>query len=287
MQHKDDALRAGWHALNIDSIVQAYEVAGSGPVCVVHSGGPGINSDYLRMPQLEKHLTMVYLDPIGTGKSGLLPDGEYLVPTYAQYLEGVLDHIGHPRPIILGHSHGGMVVLELAIQNSRRLGGVIAYDTAPVYNDDLWDEASRQMTAFAARWPDRPEAARAAQAWHAVGGGEPGVEEKFLVDVLPAYFADYRRSHDPAHPPVLKVTRNPNRTNGTWLAGDRLNTIDTATLIIYGKYDFVCPPRWSKELRAAIPRSQLCELHDSGHFGHIEQPKDFVDAVLQFVCAQH
>jgi hypothetical protein len=53
-----------------------------------------------------------------------------------------------------------------------RLGGVIAYDTAPVYNDDLRKEAARQMTAFATRWADdRPEATIAAHARHAVGGG--------------------------------------------------------------------------------------------------------------------
>src|ERR1700710_1378137 len=127
MQVANDALRKGWHTFDVDGNKQAYEVAGTGPVCVVHSGGPGINSDYLHMPLLEKHLTMVYLDPIGTGKSSLLPDGEYFVPVYAHYLEAVLDHLRDPRPVILGHSHGGMVALELAIQKSARIGGVIAY----------------------------------------------------------------------------------------------------------------------------------------------------------------
>jgi pimeloyl-ACP methyl ester carboxylesterase len=174
---------------------------------VAHSGAPGINSDYLRMPLLDKCLTMVYLDPIVTCKSDLLPGAEYFVPTYAYHLQAVLDHLGRPKPLILGHSHDGRVVLELAIQNSHRLGGVIAYDTAPVYNDDLREEATRQMTAFATRWADdRPEATIAAQAWHAVGGGEPRTEEKFLTDILPAYFAVYRRSHDPNHPPALNVT---------------------------------------------------------------------------------
>jgi len=213
------------------------------------------------------------------------------VPTYARFLEAVLDHIGEARPVVLGHSHGGMVVLELAIQNSHRLGGVIAYDTAPIYTDELWNEAARQMTAFAARWPDRPEAAAAARAWHASAGGQPrddaAAEKKFLADVLPAYFADYRRASSLGCPPALDITWDPNRNNGIWSARTRLGEIDTPTLIICGDFDFVCPPRWSKEMCAAIRNSKLCELHDSGHFGHQEQSQDFVSAVLRFVRTRH
>jgi pimeloyl-ACP methyl ester carboxylesterase len=287
MRPDEDTLRQGWHTLETDGVRQAYEVAGRGPVCVVHSGGPGINSGYLRMPILEKYLTMVYLDPIGTGKSDLLPGAEYFVPTYARYLHAVVDQIAQPKPVILGHSHGGMVALELAIQTSDRLGAVIAYDTAPVYTDDLWDESSRQIDAFAMRWPDRPEAAVAARAWHAGAGGEPrgdaASEQRFLADVLPAYFADYRRAYEPDHRPALDITWDPNRTNGTWSASDRLGAINTPTLIICGAFDFVCPPRWSKEMHDSIPYSELVELHDSGHFGHQEQPQEFVHAVLSFV----
>ena len=283
----DGALRRGWHTFDVGGVQQAYEVRGSGPICVGHSGGPGVESNYLRMPLLEEYLTMVYLDPVGTGRSGLLPGGEYFVSAYVHHLEAVLDHIGEPHPLILGHSHGGMVALQLAVQKSHRPGGIIAYATAPVYTSDLWDEAARQVTAFAARWPDRPEADIAARAWHAGAGGEPrpdaASERKFFADVLPAYFFDYRRVLDPDRPPALNITWDPNRTNGTWEVTDQLGAIDIPTLLICGAFDIVCPPRWSKEMLAAIPGSQLCELHDSGHFGHIEQPQDFSDAVFTFV----
>ena len=286
MRPNDGPLSTGEHVVVIDGIDQAYDVAGNGPVCVVHSGGPGINSDYLRMPLLEEHLTMVYLDPIGTGESGLLPSGEYFVKTYAHYLDALLNHLDHPRPVLLGHSHGGMVVLELAMQKSHRIGAVIAYDTAPVYGDELWIEAAQQMAAFASRWPERPEAATAARAWLA-GADHPrsdaAAEQRFLADVLPAYFADYRHLPHVDLPPALNITWDPNRDNGSWTGRDRLGHIETPVLIICGDYDFVCPPRWAKEMHAAIPCSELSELHSSGHFGYLEQPQDFCDAVLAFI----
>ena len=59
-------------ALSVDGIRQVYHVAGRGPVCVAHSGGPGIHWAYLRSPELEERFTMVYLEPVGTGESGRL-----------------------------------------------------------------------------------------------------------------------------------------------------------------------------------------------------------------------
>jgi pimeloyl-ACP methyl ester carboxylesterase len=123
MQRHNDALALSRHTIEVDGLKQAYFVAGSGPVCVAHAGGPGINADYLRMPALDQHLTMVYVDPIGTGASSLLPDGKYFIPTYSRFLEAVLDHIAEPQTMVLGHSHGGMVALELAMSNPLAIGG--------------------------------------------------------------------------------------------------------------------------------------------------------------------
>ncbi|GAA3467378.1 hypothetical protein GCM10018965_019310 [Nonomuraea roseola] len=57
-----DPLLPGSHTVSIGGVLQRYHVAGAGPVCLVHPGGPGIGWEYLRMPELERHLTVVYLD---------------------------------------------------------------------------------------------------------------------------------------------------------------------------------------------------------------------------------
>lgn len=79
----------------VDGVRQVYEAAGEGPVCLVHSGGPGIHPGYLRIPALERHLTMVYLHPVGAGESGLLPDGDYSLSRYGYFAEAVLEGAPH------------------------------------------------------------------------------------------------------------------------------------------------------------------------------------------------
>jgi hypothetical protein len=57
--NRDDAFSPGIHSIPINGIKQRYYIAGEGPLCIVHSGGPGIEWEYLRMPLVEQHLTML------------------------------------------------------------------------------------------------------------------------------------------------------------------------------------------------------------------------------------
>src|SRR6478735_2965871 len=91
-------LSPGTHTITVPHgparVALRYHVAGSGPVCLAHSGGPGIGWEYLRMPGLEDSLTMVYVEPVGTGDSGRLPDPrDYTVATYAHFLHAVVQHL--------------------------------------------------------------------------------------------------------------------------------------------------------------------------------------------------
>ncbi|SEP52635.1 hypothetical protein [Amycolatopsis saalfeldensis] len=54
-----DRLTPGTHTVELDGVRQRYHVHGRGPVCLAHSGGPGITWEYLRMPAVAEHLTVV------------------------------------------------------------------------------------------------------------------------------------------------------------------------------------------------------------------------------------
>ncbi|WP_433296477.1 alpha/beta fold hydrolase [Pseudonocardia sp. CA-142604] len=282
------SLVPGWYDFEFDGVRQAYEIAGSGAVCVVHSGGPGINSDYLRMPLLEQHLTMVYLDPIGTGRSDLLPGGDYSVSTYARFSKAVIDHLGADQPYFLGHSHGGFVGLELAIRNPGLLAGLVAYSTAPVYNAELFEEATREMEAFVARWPDQPDAEKARRAWRSASYARNTllVDRESRIDwlraILPAYFGDYWKTVARTGPAAFDVTWDPARKDSDWDARRTLDRIDVPTLVISGLYDVICSRRFSEEIHAGVPNAQMLQLNQSGHFGYLEQPDIFVQAIVEF-----
>ncbi|MFJ4467062.1 alpha/beta fold hydrolase [Streptomyces sp. NPDC089424] len=282
-------MNAPARTVRVDGVRQVYRIAGEGPVCLVHSGGPGVHPRYLRMPALERELTLVYVDPVGSGDSARLPDGDYSMSRYARFAEAVLDDMGVATGYFLGHSHGGCVALQFALDRPGRLDGLILYDTAPLYGRELRETATREMAAFVARWPGRPEAARAGRMWDAVNvartleiGGDVSYR-RYLDAILPAYFADHRRTTGRTGAFQLAATYDPNRLPVSWDVRDRLGTIAVPALVVVGAHDFICPPRFAYEMHAAVPNARLCELDASGHLGHIEQPDEFTSAVTDFV----
>ncbi|TCM99721.1 tricorn interacting aminopeptidase F1 [Paenibacillus sp. BK033] len=275
------------YKISIDGVVQSFHIAGKGPVCLVHPGGPGFNWNYMRMPLLEQTMTVVYIEPIGTGDSGLLQDGDYSMPRYAYFAHKIAEHIGAEKPCFLGHSHGGFAGIQYALDYPNELGGLILHSSAPCMVPELGMEQTRQIKLYAERWPDRPEAQAACQAWMDLGAGAAQDKESFLEllgRLLPAFFGNYwnlpkefeewRDNLD-----FYLVPRNPH----TWDAREVLDAIDVPTLILVGEHDFNCGPRWAAEMDDKMPNSQLHTFEAGGHMSHVESPEEFVKVVSDFV----
>lgn len=271
----------------VDGVEQRFHVAGSGPFCVAHSGGPGVSWDYLRMPELEHHLTMVYLEPIGTGASGRLPThpNGYTLDAYAAFIDAVIEALGDDSVHLIGHSFAGLIAQRYALQHPERLSSLVLYASEVTDGEDHQREALDNVAAFRARLAHRPEADDVATAWsaHRTSMDDAGLSQLFRA-VFPVYFADYWADEDRYRPirEAVRLSRvvddaSPNDHRG------RLSSIKVPTLIVTGRYDVVCPPRWSEEIHAEIENSTLVLMPDCGHFPHLEQPQEFAEIVVPFV----
>ncbi|MEU3615310.1 alpha/beta hydrolase [Streptomyces sp. NPDC006872] len=291
-----DPLAAGVHTVEVEGAVLRYHVHGTGPLCVAHPGGPGIAWEYLRAPELEKKLTLVYVEPVGTGGSDRLPSHPhgYTRALYSRHLAAVIDHLAVPRVHLLGHSHGGFVAQYHALHRPDQLAGIVLYDSAPVTGDEHAAEVMRSVQEFAARQADHPELPAVLKAFAAI----PAIADDAAMlaaarGVLPAYIAGYW-----AEPQRWAPLRESLRA--TYISGldehdapdqvdDRvpLAALSLPALVVAGRYDVVCGARWAEELHKLIPASQLVILERSGHFGHLEEPGRFADEVAAFVTADH
>jgi len=201
-------LQHGKHAITIDGVRQAFHVFGTGPLCLAHPGGPGFGWEYLRTPALEQHLTMVYLEPIGTGDSGRLPARrDYRLDVWARFLHGVAEHLGASKVLVLGHSHGGFVAQRYALEHPDTLAGLILYATAPVLDADFWAAAMSNLELFPQRHPDQPEAAGMFGAYQAtLAAPDDDAITHGLRRIMPVYFADYW-AHEERLAPVPAALR--------------------------------------------------------------------------------
>ncbi|WP_328990644.1 alpha/beta hydrolase [Kribbella sp. NBC_01245] len=271
------------HEITVDEVLQRYHVAGEGPVLLVHSGGPGIHWEYLRMPVLEEQFTTVYVEPVGTGKSGLLPDGRYTMPRYASFAAAIAREFG-PKVSFLGHSHGGMVGLQLAHDHPELLNGLVLYDAAPTSGADLLAERLLQTDEWAKRRAGDPNVPAVLAAFE-----RPPTDKAsfltYLAGILPIYFADFEVIKESLTEwmTALDLTYDANRQPDAWDIRPDLPAIAAPTLVLVGEYDFICGPRWAREMAEAIPGAKLTEFANAGHFGHLEVPELFFPAVTRFV----
>ncbi|MER7441911.1 alpha/beta fold hydrolase [Micromonospora avicenniae] len=282
-------LTPGRHEFDVDGVRQVYHVAGSGPVCVAHSGGPGIVWAYLRAPRLEEHFTMVYVEPVGTGASGRLADRDgYRLDTYVRFLAAVVEHLGEPRVHLLGHSYGGFVVQRYALDHPERVAGLALYDTSPVTGAEFWSGAMEGLAAYPQRYPENPEAAAIPAAFQqAISATDDETLTTGLREALPVYFADFWARRDEFAPFTAGVQAWAEPASAQdpvpFDVRDRLGEITAPTVVIVGSYDFICGPRWAAQLHEGIKGSHLAVLEQSGHFGHVEQPEEFTKAVTELL----
>ncbi|MEV4348223.1 alpha/beta fold hydrolase [Actinoplanes sp. NPDC049596] len=269
------------HSLMRDGVRQVYHVAGRGPVMIAHSGGPGVDYSYLRSERLEEHFTMVYVEPIGTGGSRPLPAGATYVDTYVDFLHAVVEHLGVVRVHLLGHSHGGVVAQRFAIRYPDRVAGLALYSSTPVTTPEFWAAGRASAMAYPLRSPDVPEAVAIAEAF-ADTSPETSDEEKTATmrTVLPVYFADYwgrRAEFEPLRNGIRSWLVRFDGNNVDYRAD--LPAIKARTVVLTGRHDFICGPRWAEMLHEGIAGSRLVILEHSGHFGQIEEPAAFLEAV--------
>jgi pimeloyl-ACP methyl ester carboxylesterase len=246
----------------------------------------------MRVPIVEGHLTMVYVEALGAGEPGHLashPHG-YTRRLYVDVLDRLIEHLGHGRVHLLGHSFGGFVAQRYALDHPDRLAGLILYESSPVTGPEHGAETAIRFREFVARNAGNPEVPGVLAALQSVGAITDDEElTQALRGLVPAYFADYWKRQTEFAPvrDRLKVT---------YLSGldadlrpdvidDRtaLPSLSVPTLVIGGRYDVVCGVRWARELHGLIPSSRLEILQGSGHFGHLEEPEAFAALLVDFV----
>jgi pimeloyl-ACP methyl ester carboxylesterase len=108
----------------------AYREAGTGdpPIVLVH----GMACDHTHLLAQLEHLAprhrVVAVDQRGHGASDV-PEGEYTTEVLAEDLRVLLERLGVERPVLVGHSLGGGVVLHLAVEHPELVRAVVLLDS--------------------------------------------------------------------------------------------------------------------------------------------------------------
>ena len=79
---------------------------------------------------------VVAVDQRGHGKSDAAADGDYSIAAFAADAAELIETLGLDRPVLVGHSLGGLVSLGLASARPDLVRGVVMVDPAPIVIGD-------------------------------------------------------------------------------------------------------------------------------------------------------
>lgn len=275
-----------------DGRVLSYRQVGEGPTLVCHGGGPGFSSLYLGrdLAGLGRDFRLIMLDPRGTGGSSRPSDPRaYALQDYVADLERLREHIGEPRMLLFGHSHGGVVTQLYAARFPERVRALILASTLARFHTEqraAMEEAMAQRSAE----PWYPDAVVALEAEQA---GRFSTDEELTALVLremPFYFAsfgeaerDYLRalSDEVLNADTLRFWND--EIFESFDTRPELPAITAPTLVIYGSRDFITGPACAEEIVTGIPRAERVVVEGAGHTIFVDTPAAFRRAVTAFV----
>jgi pimeloyl-ACP methyl ester carboxylesterase len=243
-----------------------WEEAGEGiPLLCLHTAGSD-GRQYralLNDAEITSRFRVVVFDMPWHGKSSPpegFQDEEYQLTTdgYVDLVVTVARALDLERPVVMGCSIGGRVVLELAKRHPDLFRAVIGLQSSafaqryfpidPLHKPNIHGGEMCAAYCYGLVGPGAPLAHRWETLWHYMQGG-PGV---FKGDL---HF--YSMDGD---------------------VSDRLGEIDTAVCPVYmltGEYDYSCTPEASRETAALIDGADLTIMDGLGHFPMSEDPERF------------
>jgi proline iminopeptidase len=281
------SLTEGDRTLSVNGATIAVHIRGHGPPCLAQPGGPGLEWTYLRMPpEVEQSLTMIYVEPLGTGGSSRADKRELTRTRYAADLEGVRAALGLEKMYLLGHSYGGTAVQLYAIAHPDRLLGLILFDTTPRFDKEFSDALFAGLRGYAH------------ELWYKDAMAAWGEEERLTTDdeatrvaqrEMPTFFAEWSKRRAELEPMIAGVHAWAAPLRGSQIDGAAFDTraalakLTLRALVIVGAHDAVTGPRFAAELHTALAGSTLVTLEHSGHMGHLEDRDAFAAAITNFV----
>ena len=255
-----------------------FEESGQGvPLLCLHTAGADARQfrHLICDEEITRRFRVIAFDLPWHGKSyppAGFQNGEYELSTerYVQTIRAFSAALGLDRPIAMGCSIGGRIVLQLARAHGEEFRALIGLEAAD-YQPPWYDTA----------WLNRPD----------VHGGQVCAA---LVSglVAPQSPAEYRHEtlwqYQQGGPGVFRGDLHFYRVDAD-LRG-RLGGIDTARTPLYlltGEYDFSCSPEDTLRTAASIPGAQVVVMRELGHFPMSENPVQFRKYLMPVLDALH
>ena len=237
-----------------------YSVKGKGePLLFLHMS---LSNHHQWKPlfSLDSKAKLVLVDLPGHGESDSI-EGEISVPRLTKIMAQFITDLALDRIIPVGHSLGGAIALQLALDHPHLLKGLILLGTG-------------------AKLGVYPAILKGLQIDFEAGVGLVVGQMCFAKGANPQTVESVVSECLQCEPTVgyadLVACNN-------FDVRDRLGEIDVPTLVVVGEEDQLTPVKWAQFLSERIPNADLRIIKNAGHMVMVEQPSDLIDTIRTFL----
>ncbi len=235
------------NGLNIE-----YSDTGSGiPVLLLHGWGSSFDVYKGVISALSDRCRLVAMNFPGCGASDTMPL-PWTLEDYCKLVLKFLDAVGLSNPIMIGHSHGGRVILKMAAEGMVAPPKIVLLDSAGLIPKKSIKQKLRAKSFKAVK--------RIATL--------PVIKnhsEEILEKARRRYgSADYNAAPEVLRKTMVSLVNTDLR--------DIISNIKCPTLLIWGENDTATPLSDAKIIEKLIPDAGLCVIKGAGHYAFCEQP---------------
>ena len=225
---------------------------GKTPILIVH-GLQYFSWDWLPVAQaLGAEREVLCMDMRGFGDSDWSPRKDYSVPSMAQDIVAVLDHVKWPRAVVFGHSMGGRSTTFAAAKNPERVSALALID----YTPDNAPAGTQRTTERVGNTPDSFPSVEAARMY---------LGPKKDLERYKHYLKDLSVKRDPffrdQFKRVLAGGERPKLGVDMWQV---IGEVRCPILSVRGKRSNMYAAETVAKMKAANPRLKVVEV-DAGH----------------------
>jgi len=261
------------------------ETGSGSAVVMLHGGGPGASgvSNYSRnIDALAQHFRVIVPDMPGYGRSVKGVDQADPFGYLADMIRGLLDELGIDTAHLIGNSYGGAAALRLALDTPHRVDKLVLMGPGGIGTTRGVPTAGLKslLSYYGGDEPSREKLETFIRTYLVYDGASVPDE---LIDLR------HRASIDPdvvADPPL----RRPSGPRALWrmdLTRDsRLKTLQTPTLVLWGRDDKVNRPAGGPMLLNTMPNAELVMTSHTGHWMQWERAEFFNQLVTEFLSAE-
>ena len=247
----------------------AVSLLGNGPALVLLHGITSTGAAWGSVAgQLAADFQLIAIDHRGHGQS-FKPEQGYLLTDYAADLDAILGHFGLDRPLIMGHSLGGMVALEWAIGQPDRAAALVIEDSPMRHGGegsaemfDGWIETSLL--------PVNEAVAVYREKYPAMSGAEMKRRAESITGTAMGVFTELKAAMQ-AHEGKSVIYR---------YAG-----INSPVQLVYGDISEggMVPQSDARCFEQSLAQAESALLPGVGHGLHYDAPEQFLDLVTPFL----